>query len=220
MFSSVGFCSVSTLYQIFTFIFPKGWFFLSCKLFPREWSVSSCSRVECWISFTDTSRHSLVGLISTVSFDDFSPMNCSICFATGFSFSSSGVKENSLIKFSLRVCQVNVSPLASILYHLLGKSSSVVGNKCGHVCSSWYLIRFHSFWKRSTCFVRSSLGWNLVIYAWVVNFYPPNLSIKYIDAIVQLCSWFWWVPHHRATWPVKDSTRLCRRPWSLIFLVT
>ena len=126
-----------------------------------------------------------------------------------------------MIKFSLSVYQVNVSPLASsILYHLLGRSSSVVGNKCGHVRSSCYLRHFHSFWQRSTCFVKSSPRWNLVICDWAVSFCLPNLSMKYVDVVVQLCSRFWWVTHHRVAWPVKDSTRLCRRPWSPIFLVT
>ena len=124
-------------------------------------------------------------------------------------------------KFSLRVFQVNVSPLASsILNHLLGRSSSIVGNKCGHVHSSWYLRRFHSFWHRSTCFVGSSPGWNLMICTWAFNFCPPNLSMKYVEADVQLCSQFWWVPHHHVAWPVKDLTRLWRQPWSPIFLVT
>ena len=103
---------------------------------------------------------------------------------------------------------------------LSGRSSSILGNKCGHVLSLWYPRHFHSFWQRSMCFVGSSLGWNLVICIWAVNFCPPNLSTKYVDAIVQLCSQFWLVPHHRASCPIKDSTRLCRRPWSSIFLVT
>ena len=44
--------------------------------------------------------------------------------------------------------------------------------------------------------------------------------MKYVEADVQLCSRFWWVPHHHVAWPVKDSTKLCRRPWSPKFLAT
>ena len=125
------------------------------------------------------------------------------------------------MKFCLRVCQMNVSPLASsILYHLLSKSLRVDGNRWVHVHSSWYPSCFHSFWHSLIWLVRSSPWWNVLILACVVNFWHPNRSTKYVDVVVQLWSRDWWVPHQHDAFPVKDSTKLCRWPWSPIFFET
>ena len=125
------------------------------------------------------------------------------------------------MKFSLSSCHMNVSPLASsILYHLFGKSTRVDGNKCGHAHSSLYPSFLHSFshvliWSSGFC------PWmNIDIWASLVNFSPPNLSTKKVQAAVQVCSLVWWVSHHLAACPVKVSTRLWSRPCSPIFLET
>ena len=133
-----GFCSVDILYRVFISVFPRGWFLFSRKLFPGKWSDFNCSRVECWTFSTETYRHSLVGLFSTTLFDLFVSRNCCICLAAGCIFLSSIKNKKSLMKFCWSVFQVNVSPLASsILYHLLGKSLRVEGNRWGHIHSSW-----------------------------------------------------------------------------------
>ena len=71
------------------------------------------------------------------------------CFYLFCCFDQFGIfryESKSLMKFSLSSCHMNVSPRASsILYHLFGKSSSVDGNKCGHVRSSLYPSLLHSF---------------------------------------------------------------------------
>ena len=126
-----------------------------------------------------------------------------------------------LIKFCLRVFQVNVSPLSSsILYHLFGKSSRVDRNRWGHVHSLWYPSHFHSFWHSSICFVGSYPRWNVLMLAYAVSFWPPNHSTKHVDAVIQLWSRNWWVPHQCVACPVKYSTKLCRQPWSPIFFET
>lgn len=53
-----------------------------------------------------------------------------------------------------------------------------------------------------------------------VSLFPPNLSTKYVEAVVQVCSRWAWVLHQRAAWPVKVYTKLCSRPCSPIFLDT
>ena len=125
------------------------------------------------------------------------------------------------MKLCVRDCQVNVSPRSSsILYHLFGKLSRVDGNIWGHVHSSWYPSHFLSLWHSSIFFTGSSPRWNVLMSACVVSFWPPNCLTKYVDVVVQLWSRDWWVPHQRATCPVKDSTKLCRRPWLPIFFET
>ena len=125
------------------------------------------------------------------------------------------------MKFCLRMFQVNVLPLASsILYHLFGMLSRVDGNRWGHVRSSWYPSRFHSLWHSLICFVGSSPGWNVLMSAYAFSFWPPKRSTKYVDVVIQLWSRDWWVPHQRVACPVKDSTKLCRQPWSPIFFDT
>ena len=64
-------------------------------------------------------------------------INVFIYFVASTSFLSHDIKLKSLMKFSLCSFHKNVSPHASsILYHLLGRSSSVEGNRCGHIRSS------------------------------------------------------------------------------------
>ena len=64
-------------------------------------------------------------------------MNVFICYVASTSLSSSSMNINSLIKFYLSSFHMNVSPHASsILYHLVGKSFNVDGNRCGHIRSS------------------------------------------------------------------------------------
>ena len=64
-------------------------------------------------------------------------MNAFIYFVASTSLSSFGMNLKSLMKFCLTSFHKNVSPRASsILYHMLGRSSNVDGNKCGHIRSS------------------------------------------------------------------------------------
>ena len=213
--------SVDILYKVFILVFPKGWSLFSWKLFPRNWAVSNWSWVDWWTSSTRTYWHSLVGLFSTILFHLLVSRNYCICWEVGCRCSFSGKNEKSLMKFCLRVFLVNVSHIASpILYHLFGKSSRLDGNRWGHVHLSWYPSHFHSFWHSSIWFVGSSPGWNVSMSSCAVSFWPPNHSMKYVDAIVQLWSRDERIPHQRVACPVKDSTKLCRWPWSPIFFET
>ena len=116
-----------------------GWSVFHWKLFPCVCSFSSWSLVDCGIIFD---RMLLQNDFSQLWFCvkvwwTTGCMNVFICFVASTSLSSSYINLKSLMKFSLRSCHMNVFPRdSSILYHLLGKSSNVDGNRCGHMHSS------------------------------------------------------------------------------------
>ena len=147
--------------------------------------------------------------------------NSLICFAVSTKFLFWGTKLKCLMTFSLISFHRNVSPQdSSILYHLFGKSDNIDGNRCGHVRSSLYPSLFHSFshvlmWSSGSC------HWmNIGIWAWLVNFFPPDFSMKKVEAVVHVYNIDWWVSHHLTAGLVKVSTKLCSQPCSPMFLDT
>ena len=122
------------------------WFDFHLKLLPSGFSFSICSIVDYGIVPVCLLLQFIVSRLYFRFLFSIDCTNVLICSTVSTKFSSCGIKLKSLIKFSLSSCHRNVSPRASsILYHLFGKSESVDGNRCGHVCSSLYPSLLHSF---------------------------------------------------------------------------
>ena len=165
------------------------WSGFHLKLFPSVCSFSKCKWVDCGFDPVCILLQSLIYWWSWEGWFSVGWINYLICCVVWARFSFWGMNLKSLIKISLISCQKKVSPLASsILYHLLGKSARVEGNKCGEALSSLYPSFLHFVSQVLIC---CSGFWPPVkvwIWACWVNFFPPNRSTKKVEAFVQVCS--------------------------------
>ena len=151
------------------------WSVFHLNLLPFVCSFSKCKRVDCDFDSVCILLQSLICRWSWKGYFSIGWGNCLIWCAVPANCLFWGMNWKSWIKFCLSSCQKKVSPWASsILYHLLGKSASVEGNKCGQDRSSLYPSLLHSFSQVLMCYFGSWPWIKRGIWASWVNFFPPK----------------------------------------------
>ena len=129
----------STLNIVLIGFVVSGWSDFHWNIFPCVFSFSSWSLVDYGILLDRMLLHDSFGWLwfCVEVWLTVSCINVFICFVASTNLSSSGMNLKSLVNFSLSSFRTNVLPQdSSILYHLLGKSSNVDGNRCSHMRSS------------------------------------------------------------------------------------